>query len=253
MPGGHRGRARALHRWRFTDPRQLDIDHLVPLRHAHDTGAGAWSAARKREYASYLAQPAHLVAVESRANRSKGAKGPADWCPPNQAYWCKYATDWRGIKQQWSLRIDQREAVTLAEMLATCSGLLPWIGRRVTRTVPASFRRAKDHVGRPRTHAVPSATSRRWSQSGRRYRARTVSRTTVPTLGSSRTASPTSSVTNVGHPSQGHLATTPWPRRGQEWPAPREGRGHRLGTSPSTQVLAGMAPRAPSVSPVSLW
>ena len=107
---------------RFMDPGQLDIDHLVPLRHAHDTGAGAWSAARKREYANYLAQPAHLVAVEARANRSKGAKGPADWRPPEQAYWCRYATDWQAIKQQWGLRIDEREAAALAEMLATCTG-----------------------------------------------------------------------------------------------------------------------------------
>ena len=95
---------------RFTDPRQLDIDHLVPLRHAHDTGAGAWSAARKRQYANYLAQPAHLVAVEARVNRSKGAKGPADWRPPNQAYWCQYATDWQAIKEQWGLRSDERMA-----------------------------------------------------------------------------------------------------------------------------------------------
>lgn len=107
---------------RFTNPRQLDIDHLVPLRHAHDTGAGAWSAARKREYANSLAQPAHLVAVEAGANRSKGAKGPADWRPPRQAYWCQYALDWRAIKQQWGLRIDEREAAALAEMLATCTG-----------------------------------------------------------------------------------------------------------------------------------
>lgn len=107
---------------RFTDPRQLDIDHLVPLRHAHDTGGGVWSAARKREYANYLAQPAHLVAVEARANRSKGARGPADWRPPNQGYWCQYATEWQAIKQQWGLRSDEREAAALAELLATCTG-----------------------------------------------------------------------------------------------------------------------------------
>ena len=84
----------------------------MPLRHAHDSGAGAWSAARKREYANDLAQPAHLIAVAAGANRSKGAKGPADWRPPNQAYWCQYATDWQAIKQQWGLRIDEREAPT---------------------------------------------------------------------------------------------------------------------------------------------
>ena len=101
-------------------PGDLDIDHLVPLKNAHDSGGWAWSADRKREYANYLVDLDHLIAVTKGANRSKGAKGPEEWRPPDEGYWCQYATDWTEVKMEWGLTMTQRETEVVIEMLDTC-------------------------------------------------------------------------------------------------------------------------------------
>ena len=101
-------------------PGDLDIDHLVPLKNAHDSGGWAWSSDRKQEYANNLRDPDHLVAVTKGANRSKGAKGPEEWRPPDEGYWCQYATDWTEVKMEWGLTMTQRETEAVIEMLDTC-------------------------------------------------------------------------------------------------------------------------------------
>lgn len=102
------------------DPGDLDIDHMVPLANAHRSGAWIWTEERKREYANYLDDKQHLIAVTAGANRSKGAKGPEEWRPPDQSYWCRYAIDWTTIKMQWGLTVSQAEFAALEEMLSTC-------------------------------------------------------------------------------------------------------------------------------------
>ena len=94
------------------DPGRLDVDHMVPLGNAHDSGAWNWSANRREQYANYLDDPQHLIAVTASANRSKGARGPEEWKPDNRTYWCQYAVDW--------ITVTQAEHDALVQMLKTC-------------------------------------------------------------------------------------------------------------------------------------
>ena len=99
---------------------ELDIDHLIPLKNAHLSGGYSWSSAKKEEFANYRLDPDNLIAVNLSANRSKGAKGPDEWKPPNTEYWCEYAYDWIRIKHYWNLTATQAEWDALVLMIQTC-------------------------------------------------------------------------------------------------------------------------------------
>ena len=70
------------------NPGHIDVDHHVPLKNAHYSGGWAWDSERKERYSNYLEDPAHLVAISARHNRSKGARGPEEWAPPDYDLWC---------------------------------------------------------------------------------------------------------------------------------------------------------------------
>ena len=103
-----------------TDPGSLDVDHVVPLANAHRSGGWKWSKDRKRAYANSIAYPGHLSATTARANREKGAKGPEEWRPPDEGYWCTYAVDWITIKKEWELTATEDEAAALRKMVESC-------------------------------------------------------------------------------------------------------------------------------------
>ena len=104
-----------------TDPGRLDVDHMVPLGNAHDSGAWQWSAEQRERYANYLEDPQHLIAVTASANRSGGARGPDQWKPEDRTYWCQYAVDWITIKSTWKLTVTQQEHTALVQLLNTCA------------------------------------------------------------------------------------------------------------------------------------
>ena len=97
----------------FTDPGQLDIDHLIPLAEVHRSGGDKWNSTLRRAYANDLTDPKTLNAVFRSANRSKDDRDPANWMPPNAAYHCEYVATWTSVKECLGLSVDdaEREAV----------------------------------------------------------------------------------------------------------------------------------------------
>lgn len=105
----------------LTDPTRIDIDHVVALKEAWDSGAHAWTPARRRAFANDLTDPISLAAVSSISNREKSDKDPAGWMPVPAAR-CGYLSAWVGIKLRWSLSVDKNELAAIRAHAAACPG-----------------------------------------------------------------------------------------------------------------------------------
>ncbi|MFE2632980.1 HNH endonuclease family protein, partial [Streptomyces sp. NPDC059374] len=103
----------------WTTASDLDIDHLVPLAEAWDSGAGSWTTSRRQSFANDLTRP-QLIAVTDNVNQSKGDQDPATWMPSRTAYRCTYVRAWVQVKYYYDLSVDSAEKSALQNHLASC-------------------------------------------------------------------------------------------------------------------------------------
>jgi hypothetical protein len=112
-----------------TNPSDLDIDHMIPLKEAWDSGAWKWTAAQRQTFANDLSDPRALIAVTAGQNRSKSDRDPSNWIPPQKTYTCTYLSEWVAIKARWNLSMDQSEFGRIKNLLtASCASVTvaPW-------------------------------------------------------------------------------------------------------------------------------
>ena len=102
-----------------TSSSALDIDHMVPLAEAWDSGARTWTAARREAFANDLGDSRTLVAVTASLNRSKGDQDAAEWLPPINK--CRYIKDWVAAKIRWNLTVDTAERSALQQVAGGCT------------------------------------------------------------------------------------------------------------------------------------
>ena len=102
-----------------TSASALDIDHVVPLAEAWDSGARSWSSSRRESYANDLGDSHTLVGVTASLNRSKGDQDVAEWLPPIND--CRYIKDWVTAKIRWGLDQDSAEKAALQDIAAGCA------------------------------------------------------------------------------------------------------------------------------------
>lgn len=105
-----------------TNPSELDIDHMIPLKEAWDSGAWAWSAMKRQLFANDLTDARSLIAVTAGQNRSKSDRDPSNWLPPQTQYRCTYLAEWVAIKSHWKLSMDQSEFGRIKNVLTASCG-----------------------------------------------------------------------------------------------------------------------------------
>jgi hypothetical protein len=102
-----------------TSASALDIDHLVPLAEAWDSGAGGWSSATREAYANDLGDYRTLVGVTASENRAKGDQDVAEWLPAQQQ--CRYLREWVAVKHRWGLSVDSAEKSAMSSLASGCT------------------------------------------------------------------------------------------------------------------------------------
>jgi CRISPR/Cas system Type II protein with McrA/HNH and RuvC-like nuclease domain len=67
----------------FTKASDVDIDHVVPLAHAHRHGTATWARSQGKTFANDFDD---LLIVNDATNQSKSDKAPHEWLPPLEDY-----------------------------------------------------------------------------------------------------------------------------------------------------------------------
>ena len=138
------------------DPGRFDVDHLVPLAEAHESGGWRWDRQSRERFANDESYPHALIAVSASSNRSKGKKDPAEWLPPDAGSHCFYADAWVRVKFRWELSVDQAELSALSHILADC----PAVAAEPVGRAPVAVVVAADSAPVPSpSPAVPATAS----------------------------------------------------------------------------------------------
>lgn len=123
----------------WDDPAEIQIDHLVALKEAWESGAWAWSENERRAFANDLDDRRSLSAVTGSVNQSKSDLEPQNWLPPAAAARCPYVADWIAVKARWQLAMDAAEISFLRSYLPVeCPELRiePWDTMSVSAQPP---------------------------------------------------------------------------------------------------------------------
>ena len=101
----------------FNKPGYLDVDHIVPLALAARSGAYSWTPEQKAKYAN---DTDVLIVTSAKQNRSKGAKSPSEWMPPNKDSHCDYAKIYINVLYKYKLNITQDDKEVLNKAIGSC-------------------------------------------------------------------------------------------------------------------------------------
>jgi hypothetical protein len=95
----------------------VQIDHVVALSNAWQTGAQQLSQSERIELAN---DPTNLLAVDGSSNSQKGDGDTATWLPRTKSFRCEYVARQIAVKAEYSLWVTAAEKEAMLSVLATC-------------------------------------------------------------------------------------------------------------------------------------
>ena len=96
---------------------EVQIDHVVALSNAWQTGAFKLTADQRRALSN---DPLNLFAVKGRLNSQKGDGDAATWLPPLKSFRCSYVAQQIAVKAKYSLWVTAPEKAAIVSILAKC-------------------------------------------------------------------------------------------------------------------------------------
>ena len=96
---------------------EVQIDHVVALSNAWQTGAFKLTAEQRKALAN---DPMNLFAVKGRLNSQKGDGDAATWLPPLKNFRCVYVAQQIAVKAKYSLWVVPPEKAAMLSILAKC-------------------------------------------------------------------------------------------------------------------------------------
>ncbi len=95
----------------------VQIDHVVALSDAWQTGAQALSSSEREALAN---DPLELLAVDGAANQQKSDGDAATWLPPNKSFRCQYVSRQIEVKVKYHLWVTVAEKIAIERVLQSC-------------------------------------------------------------------------------------------------------------------------------------
>jgi hypothetical protein len=96
---------------------EIQIDHVVALSNAWQTGAFKLTLAQRTAFAN---DPSNLLAVKGKLNSQKGDGDAATWLPPRKNYRCEYVTRQVLVKAKYGLWLTAPEKAAILKILKSC-------------------------------------------------------------------------------------------------------------------------------------
>lgn len=101
------------------NPSAVQIDHVVALSNAWQTGAQNLSPEKRAQLAN---DDLELIAVDGKANQQKSDGDAATWLPKNKAFRCQYVARQLAVKEKYSLWLTPAEFAAIERVLSSCPG-----------------------------------------------------------------------------------------------------------------------------------